>query len=71
LKGQIAGDLDFVVGNCYYLFVRTVFVVRAGCSGFRLYFCVIIIFIYESSAHGEDRLQAIYTIFVCDCDIYL
>jgi hypothetical protein len=33
--------------------------VRAECRGFRIYFCAIVIFICESSARGEDRIQGI------------
>jgi hypothetical protein len=44
-------------------------VLRTECRGFRLFFCVIVIFICESNALREDRLQGVYTLFVCDCDI--
>jgi hypothetical protein len=46
-------------------------VVRTECRGFRLCFCVNLIFVSESSARGEDGVQGIKIMFVCDCDIYL
>jgi hypothetical protein len=36
-----------------------------------IFFCVILIFNFESSVRGEDKLQWFETMFVSDCDIYL
>jgi hypothetical protein len=41
-------------------------VVRTDFRGFILCLCVIVIFISEISARGEDRLQGTLIIFVCD-----
>jgi hypothetical protein len=38
-------------------------VVNADCRGYRICFCVIVIFICESSACYEDRLQGIKIYF--------
>jgi hypothetical protein len=45
-------------------------VVSTNCSGIRLYLCVIVIFICVSSDPGEDRLQGIKIMILCDCEIY-
>jgi hypothetical protein len=40
--------------------------VRRDCRRFRLCLCVIVIFMCESSVHGNDRLQGIYILFLRD-----
>jgi hypothetical protein len=42
---------------------------ETDCREFRQYFFVSVIFICESCVRGEDRLQGIKKMFVCDCDI--
>jgi uncharacterized membrane protein len=37
--------------------------VKTECMVVRLFFCESVIFNCENSAHGEDRLQGIYTMF--------
>jgi hypothetical protein len=55
--------------------VRAVPNVRADCWGFRLCFCVNVIFIFEGIFHGKDRLRWIHTmfgvivIFICESSV--
>jgi hypothetical protein len=51
--------------------VRTVPVVKTDNRGCRLFFCVNVMFICESSVSGKDRMQRISCMFFCEPDIYL
>jgi hypothetical protein len=49
--------------------------VRTDCRGFRICLCVIVVFIFENSFGGEDRLQeftlyfTVSVVFICESSV--